>query len=697
MSSYLQRDFDTMQAEIMQRVKTKYGDVYDDFSASGQGMMLMDIIAYAAEVVAFYVDRRAKESFMSLAEEPWNVAMLARQNGYRARAAVAASGIARVGPSQEYDFEFSIPVGYAFKNGTGKVFETTEQITYDAGTTTSQLINVREGRSYLIVRSSTGLEDQEIGITGIPKGYYLCNGSVRVIVDGVEWEEVSHLSFDALEQYEVLYLDNPPKIRFGNGISGAIPTSGSEIRVIYVLCSGRDGNVSGISSAVTPLTYGNTTIDLSISQEGTASGGDYPETIDEIRAKAPGYIAAREVAITQRDYYGLASAYTHSQYGAVAVAQAYCARTITGDIETNNYVSDMQGLFDTYLAANGTDSETISGNMTDITTCTTDIASKCSLILGCTDTIQTNIDTIVTKARSVLGRSDILVSPQGHFDLYLQEESDSIVTLPELIALMEASSDAAIVAIAPDIEDMKNTFSIASGTVENAITALDALGNSIITCCDEITTQRGTIDAYVATVQTDNSTIITEANATKSITDGHAATYIVYQTEFETAYQALVEHLNDVISADGMSNMITVPILAIDSGGYYTAPSTGLMRGLETYLEERSDVAHMVRVVSGARTMVGVDLQIGVRVIVGYVFSEVTTQIDNLVRSELKRRKFGISLYVSRIHQIIQSVIGVDVFNVTFASERELDSYGNLLITAESVIVPGDIVISPME
>lgn len=695
-ASYMNRDFDTILAALLKRLQTKYADVYNDFQRSGQGMMLVDLVSFAAEIVCFYIDRRAKESYLSLAEEQASIARLTRQIGYIMRPAVSASTTISVSPKVSQPFEVVIPVGYQFRNSMGRVFELTEAMTFSVGSTTPQSAFVREGKTTTIVRSSTGVADQEFVLGGVNATTFVCSGSVIVLVDGVAWSQTDSLTFDELQEFEVLYLEDPPIVRFGNGISGAIPPTGAEIRITYVLCGGKDGNVAGINAVVTPLTYGSVTVDLTVTQADAASGGDAPETAAEAAAKAPGYVSARGVAITKEDYHALATAYSSPQYGAVSVAQAYVARTLVGDIEADNLMSDIEALFATYSTATSADAVSISEKMSDIVASSSTISSKLALISSATDSTQSDIDSVLENVRAVAGRAAILATPQATIDGYLEPTSGDILTIDELIAAMTASSDSSITTLVGDVQDMKDALTVASSTISETRTALTTVSTDAISSAEDIVVQRVALDAYASGISGENSAILTLATEVKSISDALPVTILGYQSSMEAYFEAIRTHLDDILSADGMANLITVPILSINSDGYYTAPSNGLIRSLETYLVEKSDVAHLVRVVSGAPSMVSVDITVSAKILTGYVFSEIATQIDTLVRTELKRRRYGVSLYLSRVHQIVQSIVGIDVFNVVIDSDTALDSFGNLIIGDENVIVPGTISVSQL-
>lgn len=696
MSSFLNRDFDTITAEVLKRIKAKYGDAYTDFAASPQAMALVDIIAFVAEAVMFYTDRRAKESYLSLAAENANVARLARQNGYAMRPALPGSTTVTFTLGQAYAFEVVIPAGFLLQSSTGYYFETTEAVTFPASSTTPLTADVREGRTRTVNATSTGAVDQEIPLALIDEKF-VAKDSVTVLVDGVTWTGVDFLTFEENQEYEILYLEDPPVIRFGNGISGEIPATNAEIVVSYVECSGRAGNVNQITTIVNPLVYGATTISLTVVEVSKATGGDEPESIESVRANAPVYIASRGVAITKEDYYALSSAYSSAQYGAVAVAQAYVARTVSGDIEANNLIVDVEGAFTSYLDDTTSDAEDISDYFsTVLTECTTQ-TSKIALVSGASSNIADHQQTILETSYAIAGQDVTLASAESVLETYLLATSGDVLTLDELITAMTASSDGTITALVSDVEALKAALVIIEGQVESSRATITASLTDLQAANDGIAAEVVIVDVNVTALTTSKTAVQTAATSGKSISDALPATLDGYQTTMEAAFTSLRAHLDEVLDQDGLSNLITVPILSIDADGYYAAPSNGLIRSLEAYLEERSDVAHLVHVISGEEAMIEVDIAVGIKPLTGYVYSELVTQADTAIRLLLKRRKFGVDLYLSQVYALIQKIIGVDVFTVTFTcGEVDLDATGNLLVAESQVIVPGTLSFSQL-
>ena len=142
----------------------------------------------------------------------------------------------------------------------------------------------------------------------------------------------------------------------------------------------------------------------------------------------------------------------------------------------------------------------------------------------------------------------------------------------------------------------------------------------------------------------------------------------------------------------------------MNGDGFYAEPNLGLISRVESYLQERSDVAHTVRVVSGGSSVVGATIDIELAILEAAVFSEVASDIDTELRSILKGRRFGTSLYLSTVYETIEAIQGIDTFDVQLSSASlfgsslpawiGLDSRGNIIVNEEYVISLGNIEIT---
>jgi len=92
--NYTNRDFDSIKNDLVNYARKYYSDTFKDFSEAGFGALMLDTVAYVGDVLSFYTDYQANETFLESAIEYDNVVRHARQLGYKLNKAPSSYGIA---------------------------------------------------------------------------------------------------------------------------------------------------------------------------------------------------------------------------------------------------------------------------------------------------------------------------------------------------------------------------------------------------------------------------------------------------------------------------------------------------------------------------------------------------------------------------------------------------------------------------
>jgi hypothetical protein len=79
---YTARDFSSIRNEITTFVKRYYPNSFKDFNEASFGSLMIDMVAYVGDMLSFYLDYQANESFLQTALEFDNVTKIAKQMGY---------------------------------------------------------------------------------------------------------------------------------------------------------------------------------------------------------------------------------------------------------------------------------------------------------------------------------------------------------------------------------------------------------------------------------------------------------------------------------------------------------------------------------------------------------------------------------------------------------------------------------------
>ena len=80
---YTDRDFDSIKNSLIEHARRYYPDTFRDFSEASFGSLMLDSVAYVGDVLSFYLDYQANESYLNTALEFENIVKLARQMGYK--------------------------------------------------------------------------------------------------------------------------------------------------------------------------------------------------------------------------------------------------------------------------------------------------------------------------------------------------------------------------------------------------------------------------------------------------------------------------------------------------------------------------------------------------------------------------------------------------------------------------------------
>lgn len=91
--SYHARDFDSIKASLVEHAKRYYADTFKDFNEAGFGALTIDTIAYTGDILSFYLDYQANESFLDSANEFDNILRHAKPLGFKLQENPSSHGV----------------------------------------------------------------------------------------------------------------------------------------------------------------------------------------------------------------------------------------------------------------------------------------------------------------------------------------------------------------------------------------------------------------------------------------------------------------------------------------------------------------------------------------------------------------------------------------------------------------------------
>ena len=306
--NYVQYDFDDLVVQLINRIRQE--DAWKDTYRSATGQMLVELLAYVANLVLYYIERRAEESYISTAKNRSSVVNLVKLLNYNPKRNVSSTGVLKFSVPTAPGKNIFVSKWTECQTSNGYKFLVSQDAVI-SGFQTEVEVDGIQGEIVEINTTSTGDADQEFTISDTK----VENTNLFIYVDDVEWDEVSSFiaSTATSLDYRVNYnLDGTVTIIFGNDIFGKIPPTGSEILIRYVKSDGLDGNVyepDKITTINTPIydEDGALVDDIEVTNpeegdKGLFLGGDDEEDIEEIRYEAPRVFSTGERAVTKLDF-----------------------------------------------------------------------------------------------------------------------------------------------------------------------------------------------------------------------------------------------------------------------------------------------------------------------------------------------------------------------------------------------------------
>lgn len=713
------KDFFTFVDDIIARIQSLFVTEFNDFVSSGTGQMLIDIVAWAGETLSFYIDRQATESYLATARTRKAVNRLARQVGYKMAPSVSASVDLEVTLGAVFGFDVTIPEGFQFQGPGGLIFEATEAVTFLAGegpTTTPRVVAVREGETIVETFVSNGAKNQIFRLNP-GTGKTVAGAGFDARVDGVPWVESEIITFDSTDQFEVGHNDEPPTLRFGDGVAGNIPPSGVEVRAEYVANSGVSGLVTSnsITSVVTPLVVFATIIPLTITNPEPSSGGADRETLESAKINAPRIFKARDVAVTQEDYESLSQAFADPLAGAVAVAQAFVARSADDDIQLQILLNNIRGIAEPLEANVNVETAGIRSDLDD---------ELDPLVLGSFDGLNKLRDDAETSANTVGARAVDIETAAATGKASLQELKNKTgqisvdaADIQNLVVDGKAAVDAS--GAPPGDKTTINGFfdlidveasaidTNSSGAEADASAGVTEFSN-IESAEEELTTANDDVEAKLTAM----TPFLVDIGSRVDNIDALVGSDFV--AAIGTELDAIFDHVDGFLAADCKANLVQVPILTRDLNGFLAAPSIALIRSLQAFLEERNEVTHTLEVVSGESSLVPAVIEATIGILPGFVRQTVLSNVNKAVDDLLRIRAFGASLRTSDLDTVtapnpttgLGGIPGVkySVYRILGSldsggslSGSFLDVDGNLIIDQGLVITKGTVTLTAEE
>jgi hypothetical protein len=490
------------------------------------------------------------------------------------------------------------------------------------------------------------------------------------------------------------YVDSPPTVRLGDGIAGKIPANGAEIRVTYFASSGVNGAATAgtITSVVAPLVVSFEQISLIITNPQGTSGGSDPESLSSIKANAPAVFKSRGVNVTLEDYESRAQSFVDPVFGAIAVARAINVRGASDDAFLASRLTTINSQSDSYLPTVNAAVADILADLAVIDTAVVDAQTNDTTLQSSIATIDSEVVNARTANESNRTAANVAQASSSSVSGNL---SSVLATITGIIpvgvdTLLAATKNALLNAINAAIAGNNESSSQTSTIGSNVTTATSAL-DIISAQADVAEIRRALIRADVDSIGTQSAAVATSTNDLSDDVEAVENTITTLTGEVET-------HVDSFLSNECKSNLIEVPVLTLDSEGFYVVPTNGLQKSLQTYLDNAKEVTQVVKVTGNGLLLVAADISILVGVLTGYNEATVRSQVEAAILNVLRGRAFGVKLRLSELYAPTAPELdnvpieGVEYVNIEITGPVDhLDVDGGLAVSEFEVVTRGTI------
>lgn len=335
--NYTNQDFWSMKTRLIDYIKQKFADNFNDFVESDLAMMLIENWAFIADTLSFKMDQIANEIFIDTVSEVDNAFRLAMLVGFKPQPPIAARSLWSATITNVLTTDLIIDTPQVFDISTAQGPKTIELFPVDsqdnpifnqsiiisAGNYINSSIIGLEGRTINIQAPGTGQINQNIILSEFPVIW----NSIRMNVDGLEWTQVDYFTdSQPRREFRVEYdPDYRAYVMFGNNQAGLIPSLGSLIDITYRTGGGPAGNI--ITNAIEiqrNFTVPGFDFRLPVSFTNYTRGeyGYVGDAIADIKRKLPPWLRSQNRVVTGDDYEIFTNQFSTEYHGQIGKSNA---------------------------------------------------------------------------------------------------------------------------------------------------------------------------------------------------------------------------------------------------------------------------------------------------------------------------------------------------------------------------------------
>lgn len=306
--SYTNRDARTIRSALINKV-TDLTDDWTDFHESDLGVVLIELMSYLGDMLAFIQDRQALEAFIVHAEERKNVRAQLRGRGYKMQGFISSEVVCRF--RTDHSKDVLIPKYLQVSTdedpeGEKVSFATVESGLLDSATfidlkcVQGEVINKTYDQDDVDDRGMINLVDDDIG-----------ENSITVEIDDDEWEKVDDaiLHPEPGQFYSLEYdKEDSVYINLYPGWKNFVEDPDDvEIFISYMISLGSGGKVGSgtiknVDSEVYDIDGEEVSGEMLVENLEGSAGGEDPESIEEAKKAGIDLMKTMWTAVTLEDY-----------------------------------------------------------------------------------------------------------------------------------------------------------------------------------------------------------------------------------------------------------------------------------------------------------------------------------------------------------------------------------------------------------
>ncbi len=327
---YTNRDYTSIRNDLLNRASVVLPE-WTSRDSSDFGMLFVDLVSYMGDILHYYVDQAARESFLETATRRSSLLAIASLLDYIPHGRTSAQTTITLNATNSLATDTSpilIPANTKFtanplvETADSVIFTSNQAIAFNAtgasiagyttyAKTVPAMLRLTEGEFFTETFTSNGQISQRYTLskTGVVTESIVVSVAEGVLGADVSYSQVTRLieNTNSDKVYVAnIEADDSVVLQFGNGIHGKIPATNAVVTITYRRSRGSAGNVEANSvTAFYSLSnaFGPTYDGIVITPNTTrAFGGSNSESIVSLKSNIPTSFRSQDRAVSLQDY-----------------------------------------------------------------------------------------------------------------------------------------------------------------------------------------------------------------------------------------------------------------------------------------------------------------------------------------------------------------------------------------------------------